>query len=47
MSDVTPIVECAACGTAHHAGCYEEQNGCAVFGCESKTARARATSEPA
>jgi hypothetical protein len=37
-----PVVECAACGTAHHAGCYEEQGGCAVYGCESKTAKARA-----
>jgi tetratricopeptide (TPR) repeat protein len=40
----SPVVECAACGTAHHAGCYEEQRGCAVYGCESKTARARVQS---
>lgn len=36
-----PVAECGGCGTAHHAGCYEEQGGCAVYGCESKTARAR------
>ncbi|MBX3468838.1 MAG: hypothetical protein KF878_18365 [Planctomycetes bacterium] len=34
-------VECGGCGTAHHAGCYEEQGGCAVYGCQAKTARAR------
>lgn len=37
----SPVAECGGCGTAHHAGCYEEQGGCAVYGCESKTARAR------
>lgn len=36
-----PVAECATCGTPHHAGCYEEQGGCAVYGCESKTAKAR------
>lgn len=41
----TPVVECSGCGTAHHAGCYEEQGGCAVYGCESKTARARARTQ--
>lgn len=41
LTDATPTVDCAACGTAHHAGCYEEQGGCAVYGCESKAARAR------
>lgn len=40
----TPVAECSGCATAHHAGCYDEQGGCAVYGCESKTARARVRS---
>lgn len=36
-----PSAECAACGTPHHLGCYEEQRGCAVYGCKSHKARAR------
>ncbi len=37
----TPVAECGGCATAHHAGCYDEQGGCAVYGCDAKTARAR------
>ena len=36
-----PSAECAACGTPHHLSCYEEQKGCAVYGCKSHKARAR------
>lgn len=33
--------ECADCQTPHHASCFEEQGGCAVYGCRSNRARAR------
>lgn len=29
-------LECAACGTWHHATCFEENQGCSVFGCREK-----------
>jgi hypothetical protein len=35
-----PTVACDGCGTAHHAGCWEEQRGCSVFGCASRDAKA-------
>jgi hypothetical protein len=35
-----PTVSCDSCGTAHHAGCWEEQGGCSVYGCASRDARA-------
>ncbi|MCO5165980.1 MAG: hypothetical protein M9894_06385 [Planctomycetes bacterium] len=41
VADDAAVVACDGCGTAHHAGCYEEQGGCAVYGCRSTTARAR------
>lgn len=28
-----PALECEGCGTPHHADCYEENDGCTVFGC--------------
>lgn len=40
----SPVAECSGCGTPYHAGCYEEQGGCGVYGCESKSARARVRS---
>lgn len=39
--------ECSACGTPHHLACYEEQRGCAVYGCKSHKARARVPEGPA
>lgn len=41
LPDDAPTAECAACGTPHHLTCYEEQGGCAVYGCKSHKARAR------
>lgn len=35
-----PTVACDSCGTAHHAGCWEEQRGCSVYGCASRDAKA-------
>lgn len=35
-----PTVACDGCGTAHHAGCWEEQRGCSVYGCASRDAKA-------
>ncbi len=29
-------IECATCHTKHHATCFEENGGCAVFGCKEK-----------
>lgn len=41
LPEDAPTAECAACGTPHHLACYEEQGGCAVYGCKSHKARAR------
>jgi hypothetical protein len=35
-------IECATCGTWHHATCFEENGGCAVFGCKEKRGIGRA-----
>ena len=29
-------IECGTCKTWHHATCFEENGGCAVFGCKEK-----------
>ena len=29
-------IECATCRTWHHATCFEENQGCAVYGCKEK-----------
>lgn len=28
-----PVVECPECRTEHHADCWEENGGCAIYGC--------------
>lgn len=30
------IIECPACGIAHHASCWEENKGCTTFGCSQQ-----------
>ncbi len=35
-------IECATCKTKHHATCFEENHGCAVFGCKEKRGVGRA-----
>lgn len=35
-------IECKTCGTWHHATCFEENQGCAVFGCKEKRGVGRA-----
>jgi len=37
-------VECKRCKTAHHASCFEEYQGCAVFGCGETRPRVMADS---
>ena len=37
--------ECADCATPHHLACYEEQGGCSIYGCTSRTVKARAHPE--
>lgn len=32
-------VECTKCGTWHHAACFQEYSGCAVFGCGEQRSR--------
>ncbi|HSE41338.1 MAG TPA: RING finger protein [Acidobacteriota bacterium] len=29
------MVECSKCGAGHHLGCWYEQGGCSVFGCNT------------
>jgi hypothetical protein len=33
------LVRCDACGTPHHPACFEENAGCAAYGCRNHTAR--------
>jgi TM2 domain-containing membrane protein YozV len=33
-----PSLACEGCGTAHHADCYAENNGCTIFGCSKAPA---------
>lgn len=33
IADADPSVTCEACGTVHHADCYQENGGCTIFGC--------------
>ena len=33
-----PILTCASCNAVHHGECWEENGGCAVWGCESRPA---------
>lgn len=33
--------ECGDCGTPHHVACYEEQGGCALYGCRSNTLKTK------
>jgi hypothetical protein len=30
------LVECSKCGAGHHLGCWYEQGGCSVFGCNTE-----------
>jgi TM2 domain-containing membrane protein YozV len=32
------LVSCEACATPHHSDCYDENNGCTVFGCSKAPA---------
>lgn len=34
-----PVLLCTACGTPHHADCWNYGRGCAVFACGERTAR--------
>ncbi len=35
----SPVARCAACGTPYHPSCFEESNGCAIYGCRHRLAR--------
>jgi len=37
INESDQIVTCQECRTAHHAECWNEIDGCAVFGCSGKT----------
>jgi Prokaryotic RING finger family 1/TM2 domain len=34
ISDTEESIVCSGCETPHHKDCYEENNGCTVFGCQ-------------
>lgn len=34
ISDTEESIVCSGCETPHHKDCYEENNGCTVFGCK-------------
>ncbi|MEZ6188459.1 MAG: zf-HC2 domain-containing protein [Planctomycetota bacterium] len=36
-----PVVLCGSCSTPHHAGCFEQNQGCSIFGCEGVEAVAK------
>lgn len=35
----SPVARCAACGTPYHPSCFEESDGCAIYGCRHRLAR--------
>jgi hypothetical protein len=39
-------IECATCSAWHHATCFEENQGCAVFGCKERRGRGVAGERP-
>lgn len=39
IADTAPVARCAACGTPYHPSCFEESNGCAIYGCRHRLAR--------
>lgn len=41
-----PVHACESCGSVHHAECWADGRGCAVFGCPAATAAAAATQAP-
>jgi hypothetical protein len=38
IGEEEPSLECAGCGTLHHADCYAENGGCTIFGCSKAPA---------
>jgi hypothetical protein len=43
VAEGSVFIECATCTTRHHATCFEENQGCAVFGCKEKRGVGRAS----
>ncbi len=41
-----PLARCEACYTPHHPSCFEEHGGCALLGCENRSARTRSGRYP-
>lgn len=41
-----PLARCEACYTPHHPSCFEENGGCALLGCENRSARTRSGRYP-
>jgi len=34
LGDAEPVATCPACGTPYHEVCWQENGGCAIYGCE-------------
>ena len=47
ISDADPLARCDVCVTPYHPSCFEENRGCAVYGCENRTVRTRSGRFPA
>ena len=41
-----PVIVCNACGSTHHAECWQQNRGCTTFGCHGGPAAARAPEPP-
>ncbi len=39
IEETAPLARCDACGTPYHPSCFEEGNGCAIYGCRNRIAR--------
>ena len=39
IGDLDPVARCERCATPYHPSCFEENGGCAVYGCLNRSAR--------
>lgn len=39
IDEDAPLARCDACGTPYHPSCFEEGEGCSIYGCRNRSAR--------
>lgn len=46
IADTDVVARCDVCMTPHHPSCFEENHGCAVYGCRNRSARTTSARVP-